>query len=127
MECKRDGKDTSITISRRIHFLLEIDILFVHGQPMRTRTRTHNNVNEHLAQCGTKKMIDNAMIRYSHVCAGTQKLTDRVAIAAGVVKKLDEVVAGDDAGRDNVSEGGHLGDGGGGEQKVMARGGEVCG
>ena len=48
-----------------------------------------------------------------------------------MVKKLDEVVAGDDAGRDNVSEGGHLGDGGGlsnwVEQKVMARGGEVCG
>ena len=44
-----------------------------------------------------------------------------------MVKKLDEVVAGDDAGRDNVGEGGHLGDGGGSEQKVMGRGGEVCG
>ena len=48
---------------------------------------------------------------FDHICDGTQKLTDRVAIAAGMVKKLDEVVAGDDAGRDNVSEGGHLGDG----------------
>ena len=42
-------------------------------------------------------------------CSNTRKLTDRVAIAAGVVEKLDEVVAGDDAGGDDISEGGHLG------------------
>ena len=36
-------------------------------------------------------------------------LTDRVAIAAGMVEKLDQVVAGDNAGGDDIGEGGHLG------------------
>ena len=47
-------------------------------------------------------------------------LTDRVAIAAGMVKKLDQVVAGDNAGGDDIREGGHLGGrrgGRGGESK----------
>ena len=47
-------------------------------------------------------------------------LTDRVAIAAGMVKKLDQVVAGDNAGGDDIGEGG-------GTQKVMGGWWKFCG
>lgn len=79
---------SSIEVSRRT---------LIHSWPP-TDANSYPQPHCWMAHCGTK-----------HACSNTRKLTDRVAIAAGMVKKLDEVVAGDDAGGDDISEGGHLG------------------